>query len=69
MYFYLKQPKSNKPTPIIIQYYVKKEKKLFVKPANISIHPKDWSKLNRLPKLKRGGDSYKNKRIADSLLS
>jgi len=68
MYFYLKQPKSNKPTPIIIQYYVKKEKKLFVKPANISIHPKDWSKLNRLPKLKRGGDSYKNKRITDQLI-
>jgi len=69
MYFYLKQPKNNKPTPIIIQYYVKKEQKLFVKPANISIHPKDWSKENRLPRLKRGGDSYKNRKITDQLLA
>jgi len=68
MFFYLKQPKSNKLTPIIIQYYVKKEKKLFVKPANISINPIDWSKENRLPKSKRGGDSYKNRRITDKLI-
>ena len=68
MFFYLKQPKSNKLTPIIIQYYVKKEKKLFVKSANISINPIDWSKENRLPRSKRGGDSYKNRRITDKLI-
>ena len=68
MYYYLKEPNSNKETLIIIQYFVKSENKKFKLSTQLKINPIDWSKENRLPKSKRGGDSYKNRRITDKLI-
>ena len=68
MYFTLKEPNKDNETIIYIRYYVKKENNYFKISSGLSIHPKDWSKENRLPKLKRGGDSYKNRRITEELI-
>ena len=68
MYFTLKEPNKDKKSIIYIRYYVKKEKNYFKISSGFSIHPKDWSKENRLPKSKRGGDSYKLRRITDELI-
>ena len=68
MYFTLKEPNKNNKTIIYLRYYVKKEKNYFKISSGLSIHPKDWSSVNRLPKPKRGGDSYKNRRITDQLI-
>ena len=68
MYFYLKQPNKDSETLVILKYYVSKENKYYTQTTNLKINPKDWSKENRLPKLKRGGDSYKNRRITDELM-
>ena len=68
MYFTLKEPNKDKKSIIYIRYYVKKEKDYFKISSGFSIHPKDWSKENRLPKSKRGGDSYKLRRITDELI-
>tara|TARA_R110002074_G_scaffold162001_1_gene320443 strand:- start:448 stop:1638 length:1191 start_codon:yes stop_codon:yes gene_type:complete len=68
MYFYLKQPNKDSETLVILKYYVSKENKYYTQTTNLKINPKDWSKENRLPKLKRGGDSYKNRKITDELI-
>jgi integrase len=68
MYFTLKEPNKDNETIIYIRYYVKKENNYFKISSGLSIHPKDWSKENRLPRLKRGGDSYKNRRITEELI-
>ena len=68
MYFYLKQPNKDSKTLIILKYYVSKENKYFTQTTNLKINPLKWSKENRLPKSKRGGDSYKLRRITDELL-
>tara|TARA_R110002020_G_scaffold156449_1_gene338565 strand:+ start:26 stop:1216 length:1191 start_codon:yes stop_codon:yes gene_type:complete len=68
MYFYLKQPNKDSETLVILKYYVSKENKYYTQTTNLKINPNNWSKENRLPRLKRGGDSYKNRRITESLL-
>ena len=68
MYFILKEPNKDKKSIIYIRYYVKKERDYFKISCGLSIHPKNWSKENRLPKPKRGGDSYKLRRITDQLI-
>ena len=68
MYFYLKQPNKDSETLVILKYYVSKENKYYTQTTNLKINPKDWSKENSLPKSKRGGDSYKNRRITDKLI-
>lgn len=68
MYFYLKEPNKDSKTLVILKYYVSKENKYYTQTTNLKINPKDWSKENRLPRLKRGGDSYKNRRITEELL-
>ena len=68
MNYYLKEPNKNKDTLIFLKYFVSKENKNFVYSTKLKINPKDWSKENRLPKPKRGGDSYKLRRITDQLI-
>ena len=68
MYFYLKEPNKDNETLVILKYYIAKEKKYYTQSTNLKINPKDWSSENRLPKPKRGGDSYKNRRITDQLI-
>ena len=69
MYFYLKEPNKDSETLVILKYYISKENKYYTQSTNLKINPKDWSKENRLPRLKRGGDSYKNRKITDQLLA
>ena len=54
MYFYLKEPKSEKETLIIIQFYVKSEKAIFKYSTGEKINPENWDFENRLPKSKKG---------------
>jgi len=68
MYFYLKEPNKDSETLVILKYYVSKENKYYTQTTNLKINPNNWSKENRLPKLKRGGDSYKNRRITEELI-
>ena len=68
MYFYLKEPNKDSETLVILKYYVSKENKYYTQTTNLKINPNNWSKENRLPRLKRGGDSYKNRRITEELV-
>lgn len=67
MYFYLKEPKSQSETLIIIQYYVKSEHKNFKYSTGQKLNPDDWDLSNRMPKLKRGSDGKKIKHIISIL--
>ena len=62
------EPNTDKDSLIFIKYFVSNENKNFVYSTKLKINPKDWSKENRLPRLKRGGDSYKLRRITDELI-
>lgn len=64
MYFYLKEPKSDKSTPIILVYYIKSEKKYFKYRTGQKIIPNEWDTQARYPKLKRGAVGKKNKQIS-----
>lgn len=64
MYFYLKQPKSDKATVIDLIYHLKAEKKNFKYSTGQKIIPVDWDFSARYPKLKRGASGKKNKQIA-----
>ncbi|AZJ34126.1 hypothetical protein D6T69_00715 [Tenacibaculum singaporense] len=64
MYFYLKQPKSDKATVIDLIYHLKAEKKNFKYSTGQKIIPADWDFSARYPKLKRGASGKKNKQIA-----
>ena len=68
MNYYLKKPNTDKDTLIFLKYFVSKENKNFVYSTKLKINPENWSKENRLPKSKRGGDSYKLRRITDELI-
>ncbi len=67
MYFYLKEPKANKETLIIIQYYIKNEKKIFKYSTGETIHPEDWNFEDRTPKSKRGSAGVNLKKISSTI--
>lgn len=67
MYFYLKEPKSEKNTPIYIIFFVKAERKNFKYSTGQKINPIDWDFDSRYPKLKRGTPGKKNKHISSVL--
>ncbi|WP_282089382.1 tyrosine-type recombinase/integrase [Aquimarina algiphila] len=67
MYFYLKEPKSNKETLIIIQYYIKSEKKIFKYSTGEKIHPEDWNFEERTPKSKRGSAGVQLKKVSSNI--
>lgn len=48
--FKLRQPNSDKPTPIYLQVYFKEEKNRLIYPIDKTIHPKDWDAENARPK-------------------
>jgi hypothetical protein len=64
MYFFLKEPKSDKATPIILVYYINSNEKYFKYSTGQKIEPKDWDSGSRYPKLKRGTSGKKNKHIS-----
>ncbi len=67
MYFFLKEPKSDKETLIILQCYLKSEKKIFKYSTGIKVNPKDWNFNTRLPKIKRGAPGVQLKHISTIL--
>ena len=67
MYFFLKEPNSNKDTIIYLIYYLKHEGKNFKYSTGQKISPEDWDPINRLPKTKRGAAGVKNKHISSVL--
>ncbi len=67
MYFYLKQPKSEKETLIIIQYYVKYDNSVFKFSTSEKINPKDWDFKNRMPISKRGSAGVRLANISNSI--
>ena len=67
MYFYLKEPKSIKPTPIILVYYLRTEKKYFKYRTGHKVSFEDWDFNSRFPKLKRGSSGKKNKQLSQIL--
>ena len=64
MYFFLKEPKADKATPIILVYYVNSKEKYFKYATGQKIEPRDWDLGSRYPKLKRGSSGKKNKHIS-----
>lgn len=68
MYFYLKEPKSEKETLIIIQLYVKNEKVIFKYSTGEKINPENWDFENRLPKSKKGIGGAKLKKITSNIM-
>ncbi len=67
MYFFLKEPNSNKDTLIFLIYHVKSEKKIFKYSTGKKINPNDWDKTNRMPRVYRGAKGIQIKRIANAL--
>jgi len=64
MYFFLKEPKADKATPIILVYYINSKEKYFKYATGQKIEPGDWDLGSRYPKLKRGSSGKKNKHIS-----
>ena len=54
MYFFLKEPKADKATPIILVYYINSKEKYFKYATGQKIEPGGWDLGSRYPKLKRG---------------
>ena len=63
MYFYLKEPKSEKETSILMQYSGIIEKGNFKYYTGEKIHPSDWDFTNRLPITKKGMAGAKLKQL------
>lgn len=68
MYFYLKEPKATKETPIILQYYVKVDKKNFRYSTGEKIHPENWDFSSRLPIVKKGAAAVPLNRLKIKIL-
>lgn len=69
MFYFLKEPKADKDTPINLMYWVKSENKRFKMSTGLSIHPDDWDFTSRLPKKKRGQEGVKLRRITANLVA
>lgn len=67
MFFYLKEPKADKETLIIIQYYINEKEKIFKYSTGIKIHPEDWDFNSRMPKTKKGASGVKLQKITAQL--
>lgn len=59
----MKEPNGSKDTIIIIQYCVNDEKKIFKYSTGEFIHPDDWDFSARLPKVKKGADGVRLRKI------
>lgn len=63
MFFYLKEPKADKQTLIIIQFYIDEKEKIFKYSTGQKIHPEDWDFNSRMPKVKKGVAGVKLQKI------
>ena len=68
MYFYLKEPNGDKDTIIIIQYYVKDEKKLFKYSTGETINSNDWDFSARMPKSRKGSEGVRLRKITTYIM-
>ena len=68
MYFYLKEPNGDKDTIIIIQYYIKDEKKLFKYSTGEVINPNDWDFTARMPKVRKGTEGVRLRKITSYIM-
>ena len=67
MYFFLKEPKSNKATLIYLIYYLKSEGKNFKYSTGQKVHPGDWNFEDRMPKSKRGAGGVISRHLSTVL--
>nr|DAV12066.1 MAG TPA: Integrase [Caudoviricetes sp.] len=68
MFFYLKEPRGDKDTIIIIQYYISDEKKIFKYSTGEVISPNDWDFNARMPKSRKGADGVRLRKIAAHIM-
>lgn len=68
MFFYLKEPRGDKDTIIIIQYYIADEKKIFKYSTGEVISPNDWDFNARMPKSRKGADGVRLRKIAAHIM-
>ena len=67
MYFYLKEPNSDKETIILLKYYVSNSKKYFQISTKLSINPNNWNFKSRSPIIKRGLASVESRQLTHQL--
>ncbi|NOU60719.1 phage integrase SAM-like domain-containing protein [Marinifilum caeruleilacunae] len=67
MYFFLKEPKSDKITPIYLIYFLKNQNKNFKYSTNQKIHPDNWNSKSRMPVVKRGAGGVELKHLGSVL--
>lgn len=67
MYFYLKEPNSDKQTIILLKYYVANSKKYFQISTKLSINPNNWNFKSRSPIIKRGLASVESRQLTHHL--
>jgi site-specific recombinase XerD len=68
MIFNLKEPKLQKETLILIQYYVKANKRQCRISTKLKIHPDDWDFDMRMPKKRRGANGISLRWITNQLM-
>lgn len=68
MFFYLKEPRGDKDTIIIIQYYIADEKKIFKYSTGEVVSPNDWDFNARMPKSRKGADGVRLRKIAAHIM-
>lgn len=54
MYFYLKEPKSETDTLIILKYFISKKERFFTYSTKLFLNPKEWDKNTKMAIVKRG---------------
>ena len=67
MYFFLKEPKTNKATLIYLIFYLKKQRVNFKYSTGQKVHPDDWNFEDRIPKAKRGAGGVAAKHLSSVL--
>ncbi len=67
MHFYLKEPKKDKESIIIIQYKTKNDKSNFKYSTSEKIHPSDWNFQSKLPNVQKGKKGAKLKKITTNI--
>jgi len=64
MYLFLRQPKENKATSILIKFYINKDNGYFRYQVGKSIHTDNWDFNSTLPKSKRGSEGSELKQLS-----
>ena len=68
MHFYLKEPKTDKESIVILQFYVKGENSIFKYSTGEKIRPADWDFKNRIPKTRKGAAGVRLKKTTSYIM-